>query len=296
MTETIFITGATGTVGQEVIREFSRRGIPVRAGVRKPSQNPQNNPLVNFVEFDYLKPDLVRKALIGVSKIFLLSPFDPKLIDFEISLLQAAQNTGIRHIVKLSVYGAHMEPGISLTRWHQEVEDKIVQSRIPYTILRPNSFMQNFLNYSQTTIQSEGKIFAPAGSGRISFIDVRDIARTVVETLMHERNLNKVYTLTGPDALDHQTVAEIFSLALKRPVVYVDVPELEARAGMAASGMPDWRVKALMELYSLAKSGLTAEVTGAVKDITNQPPIAFAQFVQDFLPAFRESVDSSTSQ
>jgi uncharacterized protein YbjT (DUF2867 family) len=72
----------------------------------------------------------------------------------------------------------------------------IEESGIPFTFLRPNDFMQNFVNFYSPTIKSDNALYLPAQDAKVSFVDVRDIAATAVKTLTDDdKHIGKGYTL-----------------------------------------------------------------------------------------------------
>jgi uncharacterized protein YbjT (DUF2867 family) len=123
------------------------------------------------------------------------------------SLIEEAKKNGIKFIVKLSTMGADLEPGYTSGRLHRQVEKIIEESGIPYAFLRPNSFMQNFVTRSSQTIKNQNAFYLPAGDGKISFVDARDVAAVAVEVL-----------ITGPETLSHNQVAEILSEETDRKI------------------------------------------------------------------------------
>jgi uncharacterized protein YbjT (DUF2867 family) len=90
--------------------------------------------------------------------------------------LSSKKNGGVKYIVKLSVMGADAEPATTIGRLHRQEEKVIEESRIPYTFLRPTSFMQNFVNIYGPGIKSKNAFYMPGGDAKVSFVDVRDIA------------------------------------------------------------------------------------------------------------------------
>ena len=178
MTETILITGATGTVGSEVVKQLSAKGenIIVKAAARSATDNTfENLNRVQVVQLDYDKPDSLAVALKGVDKLFLLTPFQSNMVDLTSNLVSEAKKTKVKYIAKQSVMGADAEPGITPGRLHRQAEKIIEESGIPFTFLRPNFFMQNFVNYYSNLIRSQGAFYMPAGNAKVSFVDVRDI-------------------------------------------------------------------------------------------------------------------------
>src|SRR5262249_4234416 len=157
----ILVTGASGTVGKEVVKALIAAGARFRAGYRT---RPQNLPTgVDGVALDYDKPETVRPALQGVETVFLLS----NTVSLEQGVVDAAKRAGVRRVVKLSAYSAE-EEGFIFGRWHRAVEKHIEASGLAWTFLRPNNFMQNVLHYMAGTIRAKGEIYASAGDGEIA--------------------------------------------------------------------------------------------------------------------------------
>ena len=290
MPHTILITGATGTVGSELVLDLANRGVTVRAGVHsiiKGDRLRHIYPDTQLVEIDYARPQTLHVALTGVERLFLLTPFVENQVAFAKQVIDVAKQAGVHQIVRLSVAGADATPGIQLGRWHREVEEYLAQSGVPYTILRPNSFMQNFINHNADSISQEGKFYLPLGNGAISYIDVRDIASVAATILTADvaQHQGKTYTLTGPAALTGQDVATAISQATGRPITYVEVPEEAARQAMSQA--PQWMTDAMLELHASGKAGHAAEVTSTVEELTGRPPYTFAQFAQDYHQRFQ---------
>jgi uncharacterized protein YbjT (DUF2867 family) len=290
---TILITGATGTVGSEVVKQLSSAGqnVRVRAAVRSINKAAKIKAVgVEIAEVDYTKPTTLTKAFSGVDKLFLNTPFQPDMVELTSNLVSEAVNSGtVKHIVKLSVLDAEDEPGIMGTRIHRQAEKKIEESGIPFTFLRASGFMQNFVNFFNSSIKSMGAFYVPAGDGKFGFVDVRDIAAVAVNVLTKNsgRYENKAYGITGPEALSYAQAAEILSNEIGRRISYVDVPEEDGRKGMKQVGMENWIIDALMELYNRIKAGQESKTTTVVEQITGRKPISFAQFAKDYVGFFR---------
>ncbi len=286
--ETVLITGATGTVGSEVVKDLAATDVKVRAGVHSIIKGDRFRifPEVELVEIDFSRPETLKAAFTGVTKVFLVTPFTADQVAMGKQFIDEAKAVGVQHIVRLSASGADAEPGIQLGRWHRAVEIYLENSGVPYTLLRPTSFMQNFVNYQGHSIQHESKIYLPQGEGQVSYIDARDIASVARVVLTESGHAGKAYDLTGPAALSVTEIAKILSEVAGRPITYVDVPEEAARESMSNAHMPTWMVDAMMELNGINKAGYGATITSNVESITGQPAHTFTEFAQDYAACF----------
>jgi uncharacterized protein YbjT (DUF2867 family) len=284
MNDLALVTGATGAIGREVVKELTRRGAKVDAGVRdKAKASKLFGPAIELVEFDFENASTFSEALDGVRSLFVLPPLTPNQIEVVNRLVDAAKNAGVRKIVKLSAIGVDTGLTFAVGDSHAAADRHIRESGIAHTILRPNSFMQNFINYFPPR---DGVVYLPWGDGKASFIDTRDIAAVAAEALISNGHDEKIYTLTGPAALGVADVARILSQASGRSINYVDVPESAARDGMLQAGLPQWQVEALLELHAINKQSLWSAVTPDVQEVTGRPPTSFEQFARDYAVKF----------
>lgn len=288
----ILITGATGTVGKELVKLLARPEEPIRVMLRDPTRAASiAYPGANIIEGDFTRMTTLDDALSGVHKAFLLAPPGERQSDLEANFVTAAARSNLKHIVKLSALGAASDSPARLLRGHAETERRIEESGIPYTFLRPGPFMQNFLGYRDSII-NRGEFYAPMGTGRVSIVDVRDVAAVAAEVLEEYGHEDKVYDVTGPESLSYADAAERLTVALGKPVTYVDVPPEAARDSMLQSGMSPWFADALLELFALWKSNGASEIANTVYDVAKKEPTSFAGFAHDYAPQFgRESRD-----
>ena len=198
----ILITGATGTVGSEVIKRLSAQGVQVRAVTRDPRKAEANQlPHVQFVQGDFEDVDSMRRACSGVDRAFLLTNSTERTEQQQIAFTRVAQQSGVRHIVKLSQLHADPNSPGRFLRYHAAVEAAVRASGLTFTFLRPNLYMQGLLNFRQS-IQEKSAFFAAAGDARISAVDVRDLADVAVAALTTSQHDNKIYCAHRPGRLD----------------------------------------------------------------------------------------------
>ena len=293
---TILVTGATGNIGSEVVKQLSVHdkdgSVRVRAAIRSINKATTIKGLgVELAEIDYAKPATLSKAFNGADKLFLNTPFQPDMVKLTSNLVAEAVSSGtIKHIVKLSVIGAEAEPGITISRLHRQSEKIIEESGIPFTFLRASGFMQNFVNIYASSIRSQGAFYAPAGDGKIGFIDVRNIASVGVKVLTDDQNgryNGKVYSLTGPEVLSYGEAAEIISKELGKKISYVNIPDEAPRKGMKEVGMDDWFINSMLEFYAIVRAEHGSYLSPDVEELTGKKPISFSQFVREYAESFK---------
>jgi uncharacterized protein YbjT (DUF2867 family) len=296
----ILVTGATGTVGSEVVKQLvssistssSSDQSVIRAAVH--SQNKadklrQYGETIETVNMDYNKPETIAAALNKVSKVFLLTLPSLNMADISSKVISEAKKNGIQHIVKLSVFGADSEPGIVIGRLHRQEEKMVEESGILYTFLRASAFMQNFVNYYGYNIKAQNAIYLPAGNGKVSFVDARDVAAVAAKLLLLTENNNgitqhenKAYVITGPEALSYSQATEIISEEIDKKISYIDTEGEDARKAMESMGIKDWLIDAILEEFYNTKMGNRSTTTNTVEQIIGRKPISFAQFVRDY--------------
>lgn len=286
MTSLILVTGATGNVGSQVVKQLANKGAQLRALVRDPASASSIQAAgVDMVAGDFNQPETIASALMGVDRAFLLSPPDPQQVEWQNQFIDAAKGANVRHIVKLSVLGADEHSPVSIAKWHWRTEQHLKQSGLSYTILQPHFFMQNLLGFAPG-IAAEGKFYAPMKQGRIGLVDVRDIAAVAVAALTEDGHEGETYAITGPESLSFADIAEKLSGATGKSVTYVDVPPDAARQSMLGMGMPTWYVDDLIRLYEVFSSGRGEWVTDTVAAVAKKQPISFDEFARDYAEAF----------
>lgn len=272
--KTILVTGATGSLGQEVVNTLAAQGVTVRAASRRPFA--ATSAAVSWLPFDYLDPATHQAALAGIDGIFLVAP--PLDVDSPAKLcpiIDRAKETGIRRIVLNSALGVDAAPDAPL----RKIELHLMASGIPYTILRPNFFMENFTTGFLAGMVRQGAVYLAAADGRTSFISVRDIA-AVAAAAFGGGHDGREYNLTGPEALTHDEAALLISRAAGRTVSYHAISEEEMIAGAVKNGLPESAAGFMAMLYAVVRNGWAAGITDDVRQVTGSQPRSFADFAK----------------
>jgi len=211
----ILVTGATGTVGTELVRQLVEAGETPRVLVRDPAKLGAIKAKVDVAVGDLGRPETLTPALCGVTKVFLLA-FGANLPKYDANLIDAAKAAKVEHIVKLSVLTIDEEPPSAVTAWHLPGEEKLRTSGMAWTFLRPDVFMSNTLSWAPT-IKEQGLFYHPTGQGKWAPIDPFDIAAVGVAALTKSGHASNAYTLTGPVTLSAGEHAEILTRVLGKP-------------------------------------------------------------------------------
>jgi uncharacterized protein YbjT (DUF2867 family) len=283
----ILITGATGRIGGATLKYLSSRGMALRALIRSPEKAASvAAPGVETVIGDFAEPHSLDAALEAVDAALLVSPLDPRQVELQGHFIEAAKRTGHIHIVKVSGLGTALDSPVRSGRWHAEIEQHLEDSGLPFTHLRPPFFMQNILRFAPM-IRANGEFVGALQQGKVSMIDVHDIAAVAGTILTTSGHAGKAYVLTGPEALSYQEIAERISAILGRKVTYNDMPLEAMRERLRASGMPEWHVEIQIDFSTALSAGQAATVTDTVAAVTGRQPRTFEQFFQEHRDVFR---------
>ncbi|HWG84415.1 MAG TPA: SDR family oxidoreductase, partial [Deinococcales bacterium] len=232
---------------------------------------------VEVGRLEFGNPATYGAAFAGASELFLMRP--PQITDVERLIhpaVEAARKAGVRHVVFLSLQGVEKNRVVP----HAKTEKYLMRSAIPYTMLRPSFFMQNLSTTHRQDVR-EGEIVVPAGRGRTSFVDVRDIAAVAAKTLTEPGHDGKTYELTGQDSLTYDEVAATLTRVLGRPVRYARPGILRFWRSMRRRGMPAPFILVMTALYTVCRLGLAGRVTSETERLLGRKPISFEQFARD---------------
>lgn len=270
----ILVVGASGTVGSEIVRLLTKEGHSVRTTTSKKDKTDQNKVFVNLLTGEGLE-----NAFEAIDRAFILSPAgyadQYKILS---PLIQVAQKKGLKKVVLMSAMGADADPTSPLRRAEVELE----KSGLPYNIIRPNWFMQNFNTFWVQGINELNKILLPAGDAKASFIDARDISAVAAKLIVNDDLKNQAFNLTGPESLDHNQVAKAISEVTNKPVTYQEIAPAELKKGLLSAGLPEDYSDFLLLILSYLKAGYNAATTSEVKKILGREPLSFLKYVQDY--------------
>jgi uncharacterized protein YbjT (DUF2867 family) len=278
----VLVTGATGTVGDPLVRHLLDADGQVRVAARSPdAARNRFGDQPEYAEFDLERPETWGGALAEVDGLFLLYPPGVAL-DRVREFADAAGRVGVRRVAFLSILGAEKLPVLP----HRRIEKHLSRTPMDETLLRASWFMQNLSGIHRPEIVERDELFVPASDGTLSFVDARDVAAVGAAVLTTAGHENRAYDLTGPAALDFHEVADVFSDVLGRRIRYADPSRLAFAGHMYRRGVPAL-VAFMVAEYSVVRLGLSGRTADGVETVLGRPPRSVRQFVADHRETFR---------
>lgn len=296
----ILVTGASGKVGRVVVRHLRAAGAEVRAAGRPTGSRrtpPHGEP--GGPGFDFTDPTTWGPAFTGVRSMFLIRP--PALSNVRRDLLPAmaaARRAGVRHVVFLSLQGAEKNPLLP----HAAAESWLRTSGLEWTFVRPSFFSQNLSTTHAADIRDRNQIVVPAGHGATAFVDVTDVGAVAAAALLDPAgHAGRGWTVTGPEALTYDQVAERLTTELGRPIRYRPAGVARyLRHARCRLGLPAGMAVVTAAIYTTARLGLAAELTDDVRTVLGRRPITFAEFARHeraaWIPAASGGANQTTDQ
>ena len=279
----VLITGATGNVGMEVIKSLQKidHQLDLYAGVRDIDADKIRlaNYKINFSQFDFTDSNSYHSVLNGCDILFLLRP--PQISQVEkyfTPIIDTCKHQGVKHIVFLSVQGVEKSKIIP----HHKIEKLIVDSKIPYTFLRPAYFMQNFTTTLRSDLVNKKRIYLPAGNAKFTLIDVRDIGTVAASILINiSAHVNQSYDLTCKESLTFLEMAEILSRNLGIDIRFKSPNLMSFFLTKRKEKMPVMLILVMIMLHYFPRFQKEPATTDWVEKITNRAPTSFEQFIND---------------
>jgi NAD(P)H dehydrogenase (quinone) len=276
----ILVLGATGKVGKETADLLTQSGdVRVIAGVRSPEK--AQHLIEKGIEVRHLdldRHDTLIPALEGIDRALLLTGYSVDMLKQSKAFIDTAKQTGVRHIVHIGASGAPTNE-VAHWGWHQFIERYIEALGFSFTHLRPEAFMQNLIGFGWL---NRGVITNYIDNARWSWIDCNDLALVAAETLQNsDRHAGKTYPL-GYDAATMKDIAEILTVALKKPFRLEDrSPEEFLDAMLKGGGDPAYMHCVYTQLKLNAANQIPcADATfDNFEEITGRKPMTWRDFV-----------------
>ena len=286
----LLITGATGHVGRELVRELDATGAAFRILVRDPARAAGLPERAERVIGDLGTPATLARALDGVQQVFLLVPGIG--IEHTEHVIAAAKAAGVRRVVYLSSYAVTGDPVPAMGRWHCQREQLISRCGIPATFLRPCGFMTNAFDWLPT-LREGGYVLDPVGPGRAAPIDPADIAAVAAVTLTEEGHEGQEYLLTGGETFTVAEQVQVLAKAIGRDIEVRPVATpAEALRFRYPHGAPQALADALIEGLTLMRADTVGLRSDAVRRLLGREPRTFEDWCARNAHAFPGETDA----
>lgn len=278
----ILVTGASGKTGRTVVSALVERGCSVRALVHHETQvRPiQSLGAEEVIVGDMLSQSSLSQAARGVDSIYHIcpnvSPDELAIGKMTIAAAEAAE-------VKLFVFHSVLHPQIEMMPHHWcklRVEEALLGSHLPFTILQPAAYMQNVLE-EWKAIQEHGVYAVPYSSeAPMSLVDLHDVGQAAATVLTQTNHVGGIYELAGPEVLTPRQIAEMLGKVLRRDVQAEKITIQSWRTRAEASGLGHYQIDTLVKMFEYYdRFGLWGN-SRALEELSGRRPTRFRDFVE----------------
>jgi uncharacterized protein YbjT (DUF2867 family) len=229
---------------------------------------------------------VLAKAFNGVDVAFLALGSSPDQIRLEKAIIDGAVQAELPHLVKLASIATSDDSALFVGRLHAEIQDHLVASGLSHTLLYPASYANNLL-YGARSVAAENKWVGAAPTGRVAYIDIRDVSEAAALVLRDPALHGKPYDLSGPDAYTFPEIAQLLSRILGHEVTYVPASPDDRRSALLGQGISEWFTELLLSLETSAEAGQLGTVTTTLKELIGHEPRTVEEFLIENADRFR---------
>jgi len=271
LTDTVLVLGATGKTGRRLVPRLAAQGVNVRAASRQPGEG--------RTVFDWDRHDTHGAALAGVDAVYLVGP---ELVEDPTPVigpfLDLAKQAGVTRLVAVSSLGVEF-PQEAPDSGRRKLEREVRASGLPWTILRPTGFAQNFSEgfLVQGILQAD-TVLTASGDGAVAFVDADDIAVVAAAALTEGGHAEAEYVITGPEALTFAQAAAVIGEVTGRTITHRSISPAEMSQMMQAVGVPPDYVTMLLGDMEATRDGSGARVTDVVAQVSRRPATPFTAY------------------
>ncbi len=278
----ILITGASGNAGHALSQLLARRKVPIRMAHSSGAPSPRDSPedlQRQTVRLDLTDPSTFAAALNGCDSVFLMRP--PAISETRQTpnlFIDLARQSGLRHLVSMSVMDAGRHSWIP----HHATQMYLRAGPRDWTILQPAFFAQNQQGPYLKDIRDDHRIYLPAGSGQVAFIDLRDIAPVAAPALSEpDGHLGLTYSLSGPSAMGFDKVAALLSAQLDHLITYERTNMLAYAMHLYRQRLPWMQFLTQTALHVGQRFGHGAQVTQDIPQLLGQDATPLEPYIRD---------------
>jgi uncharacterized protein YbjT (DUF2867 family) len=289
---TVLVTGATGTVGADVVGHLAGEGVPVRALTRAPEKASFPDG-VTPVRGELSDPAAMRIALDGAAGLFLLSPVSPDELTGTLATLQLARQAGVRDVAYLSVICAEQFTDPPHFAAKAAAERVIADFGIAATVLRPGYYMQNDAA-QKDQILGGGVYPPPVGNNRVLAVDTRDLAEVAARCLLERRGAHhapqaETLDVVSPEVLTADAIAGIWADVLGRLVSYAgdDLDEFETQMRGLVPGWLAYDLRLMFQRFQTDGMSAASGTDERLRELLGRPMRTYRDFAEETAATWR---------
>lgn len=278
---TVLVTGATGTVGREVVRALLARGASVRALTRDPTGT-EFDPAVEVVTGDLTDLESVDRALEDIEALHLITFSAARGAGGGDPLTNAdglIQLIGKREVRRVTVL-QNGYPG--------PIEEGVRASDLGWTMLQPVEFMANAREWTES-IRTDGRVVKPYVGRVSSMVHEGDIGDVTAVALTEDGHAQQTYVITGPQVLSLQDKVNALAAATGRSIELAGLSDAEAVAKWQADGLDAETIGFMQWIYGNPPEVGTT-VSDTVPRLTGQPGRTFTHWAEEHADTFRPAL------
>jgi NAD(P)H dehydrogenase (quinone) len=286
---TTAVIGATGRVGNEIVRGLLACGEAVTALVRDPGKARRafGDPGGLHIRRTRLDdPHDLTEAFDGIRTVFIaMGSIGVEGVLQRIAINAAARMRSIEQVTRLSVLNTSRGSlGIN-QRAHYSIDQFASSTAVPYSTIRPAIFSASLLAAARE-VRASRTWTGLASSGRMALIDHRDVAEVGVRVLTDPSLWGVHHDLTGPAPMSWPEALELLSAELGEPVTFHAAPERQFLERLTAAGVAAGEAELLITREWAILAGENDYTTGTFEQITGRPPRPVAEFLHDYRAEF----------
>lgn len=287
MSDTIFVTGASGHLGQLVIKQLLARGVThnrIIAGTRSPERLASLAATgIQVRKADFENPQGLTDAFKGVGTVLIISTDALDGAGTRLKQHRNAVSSAVAAGVKRLAYTSMPNPGSSLLTFapdHLETERAIKATGLPHVIFRNGWYQENLLRSLPAALKS-GHWYSASEGGRTSYAAREEIAEAIAAALATSNSDSRIYTLTGSEALSNEEIAQLARQATGKPLAVVHVTDEQLAASLKEAGVPDVFISVLVSIEAEVRAGNLSIVTDHLASLIGRSPKRLADYLQE---------------
>jgi uncharacterized protein YbjT (DUF2867 family) len=290
----VFLTGATGYVGQRLIASLLEAKFDIRALVRKQSINKLADDVRNRIEIVIgdvtdINPD--SGLLIGCDAVIyvpgLLREFPEKGISFQAVHLKGVQNiiseatqSGVKRIILISANGVRQNTSTEYLKTKYEAEECLKRSNLNWTILRPSVIFgdeekeyQNFITVIINLLKMIPLFVPVIGNGEYRFqpISIQNLSEIVIKCLRSSETCTKVYHLCGKEIFSYSDLIDIISSSVGEKKIRLHLPVMIIMIFSKILGKYKWFPVSHDQIKMLLEENICRTETRVFEELGIQP-------------------------